>query len=82
MDEGRPKINHHKNRKIAITFRRQPNALQVASERTTMKEAVPNRNILVSKFRLWEDIEFSGEGQSGDKNQYNHFCGHLGFEYF
>ncbi len=35
----------------AITFRRQLNALQVASERTTMEEAVPNRNILVSKSR-------------------------------
>ncbi len=35
-----------------ITFRRQPNALQVASERTTMEEAVPNPNILVSKFRV------------------------------
>ncbi len=54
MDEGRPKINHPKNRKIAITFRRQPNALQVASERTTMEEEVPNRNILVSKFRRIE----------------------------
>ncbi len=35
----------------AITFRRKPNALQVASERTTMEEVVPNPNILVSKFR-------------------------------
>ncbi len=41
MDEGRPKINHSKN-----TFRRQPNALQVESERTTMEKAVPNQNIL------------------------------------
>ncbi len=45
-------INHIENRKIAITFRWQPKALQVASERTRMEEAVPNRNILVSKFRL------------------------------
>ncbi len=33
-------------------FRWQPKALQVASEQTTIKEAVPNRNILVSKFRI------------------------------
>ncbi len=38
--------------KIAITFHRQPNAFQVVREQTTMEEAVPNRNILVSKFRL------------------------------
>ncbi len=45
-------VNHSKNRKLAITFRWQPKDLQVASERTTMEEAVPNWNILVSKFRL------------------------------
>ncbi len=45
---GMPYINHSENKKIAITFRWQPKALQVASERTTMEEAVPNRNILVS----------------------------------
>ncbi len=47
-----PLINHSENRKIAITFRWQPKALPVASERTTMEETVPNRNILVSKFRF------------------------------
>ncbi len=37
-------INHPENRKIVITFRRQPKALQVASEQTTMENAVPNQN--------------------------------------
>ncbi len=50
VNGGMPQINHSENRKIVITFCWQPNALQVASERTTMEEAVPNRNILVSKF--------------------------------
>ncbi len=36
---------------ITYRYRWQSKALQVASERTTMEDAVPNRNILVSKFR-------------------------------
>ncbi len=52
VDGGRPKINHPKNRKIAITFRRHPNALQVASKGTKMEDAVRTQNILVSKFRI------------------------------
>ncbi len=35
-----------------LTFRRRTNALQVASKRTKMEEAVRKQNILVSKFRL------------------------------
>ncbi len=34
-------------------IRRQPNALQVASKRTKMEEAVQTLNILVSKFHIW-----------------------------
>ncbi len=43
-------------------FRRQPNALQVASEWTTMEEVVPNRNILVSKFRILLDLTVTTSG--------------------
>ncbi len=32
-------------------FCREPKALQVVSERTTMEDEAPNRNILVPKFR-------------------------------
>ncbi len=33
-------------------------SLQVANERTTMEDAVPNRNILVSKFRVQVSRQF------------------------
>ncbi len=43
------------NRKIAIVFEHVhpwTKTLQVASERTTMDDAVPNPYVLVSKFRI------------------------------
>ncbi len=44
------------NLSVAIMFRRQTNALQVASKRTKMEEAVRKQNILVSKFcYLWDE---------------------------